>query len=151
MFYGSISGLYRKGPSVFWLKEWGSINSVSYCEHILPVVRDYIASHPGLVFQQDDASGHASAYTKLRFIGQGIQPITWPPFSLDLNPIETVWDWLNDLVEQINPEYHRSHAKLQKQIEQALESISEERVRELVSRASMRRRCQAVIDAKEHI
>jgi hypothetical protein len=37
MFWGSIvEG--KKGPSVFWEKEWGSINSTRYDERILSIM-----------------------------------------------------------------------------------------------------------------
>jgi hypothetical protein len=104
-------------------------------------------SHPGLVFQQDNAGAHVAAATTLRFLYYGIHPIKWPPYSPDLNPIETVWDWLKDYIQAIGPSIHRSYRKLRAVILQAWEAIDNQRILELVSGASMRARCQAVIDA----
>ena len=49
MFWGCISGLYGKGPGIFWEKNWGTITSDSYLQRIAPVVQDY-ALHRGLVY-----------------------------------------------------------------------------------------------------
>jgi len=38
MFWGCISGLYGKGPGLFWEKDWGTITSSSYLERVAPVV-----------------------------------------------------------------------------------------------------------------
>lgn len=75
MFWGYIIGLYGKGIHLFWEKAWGSISSPSYCEHILPLVAEYMAPHPGLSFQQDNAGAHAAAATTLAFLSRGIHPI----------------------------------------------------------------------------
>jgi hypothetical protein len=120
---------------------------VSYSEHILLLLEEYISTHLGLIFQQDNAGLHAIAYTTFQFMGSGINPIKWPLFSLDLNPIETVWDWLKDYIQAIDLTIHSSYVKLQKVILQAWEAIDNVQNLELVSREAMRARCQAVIDA----
>jgi len=50
----------------------------------------------------------------------------------------------------IDPSVHRSYPKLRTVIKQAWDSISNERILALVSRESMRARCQAVIDANDN-
>jgi hypothetical protein len=55
MFWGSIIG-GQKGLFCFWENEWGNMIAVGYCEHILPLVKSYIDSHPGACFQHDSAS-----------------------------------------------------------------------------------------------
>lgn len=44
----------------------------------------------GLIFMQDNAPGHAAAITIEDLRERGIDIVQWPPFSPDLNPIETV-------------------------------------------------------------
>ena len=90
MFWGCFSGGLEKGPSLFWEKEWGSINKVSYCERIVPLIHGWIRLHPELVLMQDGAPGHSAQYTKKELEERSIPVIFWPPFSPDLNPIETV-------------------------------------------------------------
>ena len=33
---------HTKGPGIFWEKDWGKINSESYCAHTVPVIYGYI-------------------------------------------------------------------------------------------------------------
>jgi hypothetical protein len=37
MFWGCFNG-NEKGPGLFWEKDWGSINSDTYCEHLVPII-----------------------------------------------------------------------------------------------------------------
>ena len=101
--------------------------------------------YPDLYFQQDNAPGHASAFTKSVITAAGIRVIEWPPNSPDLSPIETIWDDMKDYLQEHYPRVHRSYKRLRAEILEAWESITHERIRELVG--SMRERCQAVIDA----
>ncbi|KAH9143832.1 hypothetical protein AeRB84_012191 [Aphanomyces euteiches] len=70
---------------------------MKYCETIdcflLPFLEKVETKNPGedILFQQDNASIHVSAFTKSHFSDLGIKPIKWPAKSPDLNPIEIVW------------------------------------------------------------
>jgi hypothetical protein len=48
---------------------------------------------------------------------------------------------MKDYIEEQNPKAHRSYIKLRKLVIEAWNSILEERIRELVSRDSIRARC----------
>lgn len=62
MFWGAISGWYGKGPGLFWEKDWGTITSESYCQHIVPILADY-CNRTRLFFMQDNSLGHAAQAT----------------------------------------------------------------------------------------
>lgn len=70
----------------------------------------------------------------------------WPANSLDLNPIETLWDRMKDYIKEKYPEIHRSYPKLRAAVAEAWNAITDEDIRELVK--SMPARCKAVIEAK---
>ena len=44
-----------------------------------------------LVLMQDGAPSHSTGEIKQELESRGITVIFWPPYSLDLNPIESVW------------------------------------------------------------
>ena len=97
MFWGSIvEG--KKGPSLFWEKEWGSINSTRYDERILSMMEQFFRDHPlsRYRFWQDNASSHRSYETKLNLLLRHIPIIQAPRYSPDLNLIEHVWNWIKN-------------------------------------------------------
>lgn len=97
MFWGSFHGNIR-GPGFFWEKDWGTISGPTYREHTVPVIAQYLADIGGLLgeprellFMQDNAPGHSAKDTQELLKEYAIHTIPWPPFSPDLNPIETLW------------------------------------------------------------
>jgi transposase len=145
MFWACFSS-YKKGPCLFWEKEWGTISSESYSERVVPLIEGWIRLNPGLRFMQDNAPAHASESTIQEFQERGIQPITWPAYSPDLNPIETVWNEMKDWLARNYPrEGYVSYDALRKQVLEAWEAIGEDLLSQLVD--TMQQRCQDVIDA----
>jgi transposase len=132
MFWGSISGKYGRHRGLFWEKDWEPINEGSYSGIIIPIIQETLQQYPHLQFQWDNAKGHASAYTKSVFQSIDIRPIYWPAFSPDLNPIETLWDDMKDYIQEHYPEAHRSYKRLRATVQEAWESITIERIRELI-------------------
>jgi hypothetical protein len=149
MFWACFSGL-TKGPSLFWEKEWKSINAERYCERIIPLVHGWITLYPDLQFMQDSAPGHAAELTLTELQERGITPIYWPPYSPDLNPIELIWNRMKDHIEQHYPDLpggrQYSYDQLRGMVCEAWESVTPEMLTEVVG--TMRERCQAVIDAQ---
>jgi transposase len=143
MFWGSISGKYGRHRGLFWEKDWEKINEGSYSGIIAPIVREILEQYPDLSFQQDNARGHASAFTLSVFEAIGITPIEWPAYSPDLNPIETLWDKMKDYIEKKYPEVHRSYKRLREAVVEAWESITEATIKELIR--GMGDRCIEVI------
>ena len=99
MFYGVIVG-GKKGPAIFWEKEWGSIDSAGYDLHILSVIQTYMEANPGLIFMQDNAPSHQSKLTTRNLQRRQISYIRQPRYSPDLNLIEHVWDWMKNWIQE---------------------------------------------------
>jgi transposase len=48
--------------------------------------------NPGMQLMQDGAPGHSAECTLEELRERNITFISWPAYSLDLNPIETLWN-----------------------------------------------------------
>ncbi len=68
------------------------------------LIDGWIRTHPELQLMQDHAPGHAAEYTQEELKQRQIKIIEWPPYSLDLNPIENVWCWIKDYLQRHYPE-----------------------------------------------
>ena len=146
MFWGSISGKYGRHIGFFWEKDWETINEGSYSGIIVPQVQSILAEFPDLQFQQDNAKGHSSTFTKSVLSSIGIEPIFWPANSPDLNPIETVWNEMKNWIQRNYPEVHRSYKKLREAVQKAWESVTIETIRDIIR--TMPQRCEDVILAR---
>jgi ketohexokinase/beta-glucosidase len=149
MFWGSFHGC-EKGPALIWEKDWGTIDSESYCARIVPIIQGYqrLKDQEGLElqFMQDNASAHGSQKTRAEMAERGIRIITWPSKSPDLNPIETIWDDMKDYVdERLPPQGDLSYSRLKAIVQEAWDSITEGYLRSLLE--SMPARCRAIIEA----
>jgi transposase len=149
MFWGCFSSS-AKGPSIFWEKEWGSINKERYCKRIVPLVHGWLRFHPDLSFMQDGAPGHSAEYTINDLRERGIYLIFWPPFSPDLNPIEAVWNRIKDYIEHHYPDLpagkQRTYDQLRQIVQEAWNAVSDQTLSSLIE--SMKERCEAVIAAE---
>ena len=89
----------------------GLINSESYCAHtvLVPIIHRYLElCHQDGVYlklMQDGASRHAAGDTASEFYERGIHVIHWPPFSPNLNPIQQVWHFIKNYLQDNFPEH----------------------------------------------
>ena len=148
MFWGSFVGC-EKGPCLFWEKEWGSIDSEGHCQKIVPLIDGMVSMRPWVTVMQDNAPGHSSPRTQEEPRERLIQPISWPAFSPDLNPIEAVWDQMKDYIQIKYPGMgggrQRSHDLLRMIVMEAWDSVKPEFLSGLIE--IMPSRCRAVFDA----
>ena len=93
MFWGSIVD-GKKGPSLFWEKEYGSINSTRYDLKVLLIIEQFFRDHllSRYRFWQDNASSYHLYETKLNLLLRHIPIIQAPRYSLDLNLIKHMWN-----------------------------------------------------------
>ena len=80
--------------------EEGTINADVYRRHLMAYKR-IIKAH---TFQQDNASPHSKLVRDGFFKKQKLKVVNWPPYSPDLNVIETLWAILADKVKQRGPQ-----------------------------------------------
>jgi transposase len=151
MFWGSFAGK-TKGPAVFWEKDWGNITSESYREHVVPLIDGWIRLRrqhnwaEELILMQDNAPCHTAQATLQDFAERRIRFIRWPAFSPDLNPIETVWNWMKDWIDtNYEEEDLISNDAIRRAILEAWDAVPEQVLKDLIK--EMPARCQAVIDA----
>jgi len=99
----------------------------------------------GQIFQQDNARPHVARVSIDYLQQENIETLPWPSKSPDLNPIEHLWDEL----ERRPRQRQRAPTNLQdlwNAVQEEWNNIPQYKVRKLV--ASMRSRCQAVIEAQ---
>ena len=142
----------KKGPTHFWEKEVGTMNSTKYDRYILSSIQEFFELHSeeGFFFMQDNAPSHRSRETTENLRRRRIPNVKFPPYSLDLNLIEHVWDWMKDWIQERYWQACYNVAKiplskLRRIIQEAWEAVPNEYIETLYK--SQWRRCQAVIDA----
>ncbi|KAK4666774.1 hypothetical protein QC763_0050450 [Podospora pseudopauciseta] len=149
MFWAIICGAVKAGSFV-WEKEYGGINSEKYQRYIVPIDYQFIMEKreqgTPVVFQHDNASSHVSNATRAYMTGLGIEQLTWPANSPDLNPIENVWFWMKNWIELNYDVEALSKTALRRAILAAWEAVPRDWLLQLAH--SMPGRLQKIIDAE---
>ena len=95
----------------------------------------------------DNARAHRARITDQYLEQATIVRMEWSARSPDLNPIEHAWDMLQSAVSS-RPVQPASVQELRQALLEEWDQIPQYKIRRFIS--SMRRRCQAVIEARGH-
>ena len=143
------AGISAQGKTDLNVIDNGTLTALRYVNEILDVyVRPYAgAVGENFILMDDNARAHTARITDQYLEQATIVRMEWPARSPDLNPIEHAWDMLQTAVSS-RPVQPASVQELRQALLEEWDSIPQYKIRRLVS--SMRRRCQAVIEARGH-
>ena len=125
------------------------MTALRYVNEILDVyVRPYAgAVGENFILMDDNARAHTASITNQYLEQATIVRMELPARSPDLNPIEHAWDMLQTAVSSC-PVQPASVQELRQALLEEWDQIPQCKIRRLIS--SMRRHCQAVIEAQGH-
>ena len=143
------AGIIAQGKMDLLVIDNGTLTALRYVNEILDAyVRPYAgAVGENFILMDDNARAHRAHITDQYLEQATIVRMEWPARSPDLNPIEHAWDMLQTAVSSC-PVQPASVQELRQALLEEWDQIPQYKIRRLIS--SMRRRCQAVIEARGH-
>ena len=142
-------GISAQGKKDLHVISNGTLMAERYVNEILDVhVLPYAgAIVPDLILMDDNAHAHRAHITNRYLEQAAVVRLDWPARSPDLNPIEHAWDMLQKAISscQVQPATVR---ELREALIEEWAQLPQHKLRRLIR--SMRRRCQAVINAHGH-
>jgi len=102
---------------------------------------------PNFILTDDNAPAHRGRIIGERLLETGVPQMEWSALSPELNPIENLWEQLRCHVQARNP--RTSMTSMSTTLHEEWDAMPQQTISPLVN--SMRRRCQAVIDAQGHV
>ena len=143
MVWGAFS---RNGKSRLAVLE-GNQDSAKYIqtirEYLLPFARD--TYEEDYIFQQDNASIHASRFSMQQLQELHVELMPWPSKSPDLNPIENLWGILVRDVYAHGKQYDNKN-ELKEAVLAAWDRITDTTLQRLID--TMNNRCRDVIQGR---
>ena len=142
MIWGGISLQHKTDVRVID----GNLNAQRYQDEILaPVVTHLILANPHMLLMKDNATSHSARATRQYLATNNVQVMDWPSSSPDLNPIEHIWDLLDQRLRNVqNPP--QTVAEIRQEVVREWNMLAQPEIGQYI--ASMRRRCEAVIEAE---
>ncbi len=139
---GGIMVCYGQRTQVHFIDD--ILNAQRYRDEILrPIVMPFIHDHH-LLLQHDNAWPHVARICSRFLEAENILVLAWPAYSLDMSPIEHVWDALDWHIRQRVP-VPPNIQQLRTAIEEEWTNIPQATINNLIN--SMRRRCVALCEA----
>ncbi|UYV83854.1 hypothetical protein LAZ67_X000432 [Cordylochernes scorpioides] len=118
----------------------GTMTAQRYVDDVLrPVPLPYLQGVPNALYQQDNARPHTVRISQQAL--QDVHMLSWPPYSLDLSPIEHVWDIIGRRLNALPQP--RSEDELWQMVEREWRAIPQDAIRTLIE--SLPRRVAACI------
>ena len=99
----------------------------------------------GLLYLDDNARSHRSRAVTVYLQSEAMTSVPWPAMSLDLNPIEHIWDMLGRRIQAREPPVQNIR-QLEAALHREWQQLSQQDIRRLTE--GMRRRVNAAIQAR---
>ena len=143
------AGISAQGKTDLHVIDNGTLTALRYINEVLDFnILPYAgAIGENFILMDDNARAHRARITDQYLEQATIVRMEWPARFPDLNPIEHAWDMLQTAVSSC-PVQPASVQELRQALLEEWDQIPQYKIRRLIS--SMRRCCQAVIEAQGH-